>query len=635
MGENVVPQARARLLQLMAEGAVRAIPAVCRGCGREFDVSGHAPGQSVACPACRAQIEAPAPPQSTPGRYRILETIGRGAMGVVYRAEDSALRREVALKVVSRASVASAGHLERFRREAHAMAQVDHPNVVKLFDVGEHDGDPYLVMELIRGEKLGAAFARRPLRARVELVEEVARGVKAVHERGIIHRDLKPENVLIDAAGRPHVMDFGLARLEEGAPLTRDGLAIGTPPYMAPEQVRGGVIDARTDVFALGAMLYEALTAIVPHRGATVAETFHAILTLDAVPPRQLNARVPGDLETVCLRAIEKDPAARYPSADAFADDLRRWLDGEAIQARPPSVLQRAVRLLNRHRAVATPVGVAVAGALAVSIVLQTMIPRMYTAESNFREAQERARMAEIRGAALARVNGALDQALELVYDGAATSAELRLRAQEARQVAQDIAQYLPTLLEARVAHGRALRLLGDEAGALEDFDRALRRHPEFGHAHFERGRLRLERAMRSGATDELARAAEDFDAAVRYGMPSRREIDIARLYALFLKGRREEAVAGATRVIDLGGQVEDYLALRGMARTDPRAAVDDFTAALHRRPNDAALLFARARSRLALRDPAGAVRDLERALELRVSFPEADALIAEIRKGR
>ncbi len=617
--------AKARLLSMLAEGSCRAMPAVCRACGREFDLSGSAPGAVVSCPGCGATMDAPTPaPGPGPvGRYRIIELIGRGAMGTVFRAEDTLLNREVALKLVAHAAVSSPGSLERFRREAQAMAQVDHPNVVKLFDVGEINGDPYLVMELIRGDHLATAFAQRPMRARVQLIEKIARAVQAAHDRGIVHRDLKPQNVLIDGTGEPRVMDFGLARLDDGAPLTRDGTAVGTPPYMAPEQIRGGAIDARTDVFGLGAMLYEALTAQVPHPGGNVAETFHAILTQEPVPPRRLNARLPLDLETVCLRALEKEPDKRYATAKALAEDLRRWLDGEAVDARRPGALARVFRFLHRRRAVVVPVGVAVAGALGITTTLQLTMPRVRQVESNWAAAQEQAKAAETRAAAMARVQAALDRAVECVYDGAASGDDLRARASEAERLARDLTNAMPTFMEAHVAHGRALRLLGDDVGAKADFDRALRRNPNLGEAYFERGRLLLDRAMRARAP-EMEQATRDFESAVRCGTPSRREMELARIWAIALKGNRDGAIAEASRVIELGGRVEDFLALRGAARTDARAAIADFDEALRRRPNDAWLRFARGTRRMEAGDHAGAVEDLSRAIALRPNFAEA-----------
>ncbi|MBI2932532.1 MAG: protein kinase [Planctomycetes bacterium] len=631
MGEAWAGSARARLLQRLAEGVFRATSAVCRGCGREFDVSDATSANTLTCPGCQARIEAPPPPAlPMPGRYRVIETLGRGAMGVVYRAEDSVLHRDVALKLVSRVNIASPGNIERFRREAQAMAQIDHPNVVKLYDIGEFEGDPYLVMELVRGEHLAGAFARRPMRARVELIEKVARGVQAVHEHGIVHRDLKPQNVLVDENGRPHVTDFGLARLEDGAPLTRDGLAIGTPPYMAPEQIRGGSIDARTDVFALGAMLYEALTAQAPHAGSTVAEILHAILTLEPPPPRSLNARVPADLETICLHAIEKDPARRYPTAHAFADDLRRYLDGEAIAARRPTALKRIWRFASRRRAVVIPVTAAAAGMLAVYAVLRLTTPDWQIVESNWREAEERTRLSEAKTAAMARVNGALERMQDLLYDGTASGENLRQRALETQQIAQEMARTLPSLIEAYVARGRARRLLGDDTGAREDFDRALRRHDRLGDAYFWRGRLSADDALRARfagvppSAGEIGSAVQDFEAAIRIGTSNERDAHLARLWIDLLSGDRDAVVTEASRVIALGGRVEDDLYVRGLAQTDPRAAAADFDEALRRRPNDAWLRFVRGTCRMELKEYAEAIEDLSKAIDLRPDFAEA-----------
>ncbi|HVR84642.1 MAG TPA: serine/threonine-protein kinase, partial [Planctomycetota bacterium] len=295
-------------------------------------------------------------------RYDVQAKLGEGATAVVYRAWDRDLRRTVALKILRESAGFSEIGRQRFRREAQAAAGLAHPNVITMHDAGEADGRLYLVMELVDGKPL-SEFFRDPaldLRGRIRLIERAARGVAAAHEKGIVHRDLKPQNILIAAGGEPKVADFGLAHMTDStAALTRTGSTLGTPLYMSPEQVGGKAreITPRTDVWALGAILYEVLTGRPPFQGETHLEIYERILHHDP-PPLERAEAFSRDLETVTLKALEKDPAKRHPSARELADDLRRLLDGEAISARRTSPVAKAWLRLSRRRAM---IGVAVA----------------------------------------------------------------------------------------------------------------------------------------------------------------------------------------------------------------------------------------------------------------------------------
>ncbi|HVS36218.1 MAG TPA: protein kinase [Gemmataceae bacterium] len=275
--------------------------------------------------------------------YEVEAVLGRGGMGIVFRARHLRLKRLVALKMALAGDFAEPRERERFPREAEAAAGLRHPNVVQIYDVGEADGRPYLTMELIEGGSLAQklAGAPQPTREAAALLAVLAGAVHAAHTCGIIHRDLKPGNVLLTADGTPKISDFGLARLlEGGAGLTQSGVPMGTPSYMAPEQARGQTqaIRPAVDVYALGAILYEMLTGRPPFRGETAAETVQQVLFQDPVPPSRLNPRLPCDLETICLKCLSKEPERRYASAAALADDLRRFGEGRPIQARPLSL---------------------------------------------------------------------------------------------------------------------------------------------------------------------------------------------------------------------------------------------------------------------------------------------------------
>jgi serine/threonine-protein kinase len=266
--------------------------------------------------------------------------LGRGGMGIVFRARHLRLNRVVALKMALAGAQAGPHEKARFQREAEAAAGLRHPNVVQIYDVGDAGGQPYFTMELVDGGSLAQklAGAPQPARQAAQLVATLAGAVQAAHERGIVHRDLKPANVLLDEDGTPKVTDFGLARRQDdGAGLTQTGVAVGTASYMAPEQARGlpDAVGPAADVYALGAILYELLTGRPPFRAATAAETVQQVLSQEPVPPSQLNARVPRDLETICLKCLHKEPERRYASAAALADDLRRFGEGRPIQARP------------------------------------------------------------------------------------------------------------------------------------------------------------------------------------------------------------------------------------------------------------------------------------------------------------
>jgi WD40 repeat protein len=354
--------------------------------------------------------------------YEVLEELGRGGMGVVYKGKQVKLNRLVALKMILAGSHAGEEDLARFRTEAEAIARLQHPNIVQVFEVGEHEGKPFFSLEFCPGGSLDKDLGGTPLRPRkaASLVETLALAMQAAHRRGIVHRDLKPANVLLLRDGTPKITDFGLAKKLDEAGQTASGAVMGTPSYMAPEQASGKSkeIGPATDVYALGAILYECLTGRPPFKAATPLDTILQVVADAPVPPTQLNAQVPPDLETICLKCLQKDPRQRYASAAKLAKDLGRFLDGEPIQARPVGRLERAIKWARRNRMVA-----ALTAAVAASLLLGTCAATVLALRAG-REAAAAAAREERDRAENARHAIQIEQALRAWEEHDVTEAE-------------------------------------------------------------------------------------------------------------------------------------------------------------------------------------------------------------------
>jgi WD40 repeat protein len=392
----------------------------------------------------RPDGEPDAPEPSSPtrvryfGDYEIIRELARGGMGVVFQARQMSLNRLVALKMILAGQLANEADILRFRLEAEAAGNLDHPGIVPIFEVGQHEGQHYFSMGFVEGQSLSQRLVDGPLPSRqaAGLILKVAEAIEYAHSLGVVHRDLKPGNILLDRSGNPRVTDFGLAKKIQGdSGLTASGQIMGTPSYMAPEQAGGkpGDVGPAADVYALGSTLYCVVTGRPPFQAASAMDTVLQVVSDEPVPPRRLNPTVERDLETICLKCLEKEPARRYASAAALAADLRRYLDGEPIVARPVTPIERAVKWARRRPAIA---------ALSAATVLATILGvagiawQWRKAEVNFALAEVQRTLAE-KNATVAGLNE------RKAKESARTEAEARAEAQKHATVAIEKAEAL------------------------------------------------------------------------------------------------------------------------------------------------------------------------------------------------
>ncbi len=620
------------------------------------------------------------------GRYEILEEIARGGMGIVYKGRDVKLGRVVALKVL--VGAATPDMVERFQREARMVAGLQHPRILPVHDVGEQDGLCYFTMDYVEGASLAGLIREKKIARRqgVEILREAALALQYAHEQGVIHRDVKPGNILVDTAGRAFLADFGVARATETASrLTASGHPIGTPQYMSPEQGAGDsdLIDGRSDVYSLGATLYELLTGRPPFEGDSMMDVVFQLMTKEPMKPSAVDPSVPRDLEIITLKALERERERRYPTARALADDLTRFLDGEAIEARPSGVFRQSWKQVRKH-----PVRATVAAAVVVAVAA-------WGALLAWQGARDRARSVELVDQARAGMSaGRLEDAIRLLGSASSLDREnraarvleeacrvqIRSREERAREEARlaeiekrndrrrraqpfaESAQRILEMVDVLARHGELAKRrerLTEAEGLLE---RALAEDPEFAEALYARGRVRRLLGRDADAIADLENAVAVRDT---YSAPY---IELISIRAdLYKKLRRPSAgidKAGGPiawsfrdvsqdpaaqgylgrmhvdldRVLAIGVRPEEVHYLKGtIAAMDgrPEEGIAELDQAIAIHPYLAEAFEKRAFAHLMRGDTDAALADVEQALDLAPAFAEACCYRGMIRFAR
>ena len=480
---------------------------------RQGDTDGAGRGETVATSDPRGRLDPPAenkhPTPGSPGEgaypdipgYEVLEEIGRGGMGVVFRARHLALQRDVALKMISEGVLAGPERIARFAQEAAALAKIEHPQIVRIYDVGEQSGIPYFALELARGGSLrdqldGTPWS--PFRA-ASLIETLARAMHAAHQAGVVHRDLSPGNLLFaqpileddrESFEGLRVSDFGLAHDVENPRLTYTGAAMGTPFYLSPEQANADrqQMGPGTDVYSMGCLLFELLTGVPPLRGATVAQTLELIRREDPASPRVLNPALPRDLTTICLKCLHKSPRQRYLTAENLADDLNRFLTGRPIAARPTSIGTRTVKWVGRHPALASLLGLSLVFVVALGSLWMSFTKdlQVKAEEAARNEAEVRAQLQQVLQARAATADVFQFLVDKVLGSERASQIGGELSVAEMLRIAGD--QIDPTYGKSaniaghlHLSIGRSWQRLGEFGEAESRYEAAIRR---FGEAH-------------------------------------------------------------------------------------------------------------------------------------------------------
>lgn len=614
----------------------------CAPCNKVFGVDGVEPLARAQCPDCGGGLKptqyghlsgnrfptGPSPfGHDTPfsgipvpfGRYLLRRQLGHGGMGIVWEALDTDLGRPVALKMLlASGEDFDAGAVERLLREARAAARLRHPGIVGILDIGQAEGRHYFTMDLVQGrsfEKL-LSTSSLPERSRIEVVAAVAEALGAAHAEGIVHRDVKPSNIIVDLRGRPVLVDFGLARdgAVDGRALTGTGAIVGTPHYMSPEQSCHSPRSASppSDVFSLGVVLFRALTGRLPFQPDNLQVLLQAILQDEPPVPSSLNAGIPRDLDTICLKCLEKKPERRYADGSALAADLRRWLAGARIEAHPVSRTRRFLRRL---------VGLDGAG----------MSQELRKAEEERIAVAARAQAQVEALKKLERARPALEQAKQILYDRDATSEDLLRRVDVAQSLVEQALARCPDLALGYYLLGRALALRGHHDRAEDSWHRAIQLDPEFGPAYFHLGSHMVEFAIfeflswpvaeRPLRAEKMQKRLTEGDAQLARGLhlgsgfedEARRQVAIAM--GACARGepmRATELCREGIRRFPRAENREVFHWIIGFCSADPEAQICGFDGALDVRPHDPLALVGRGNAKAGLGRWSEALVDLE-----------------------
>lgn len=564
-------------------------------------------------------------PGSHLGRFVLEGELGQGGMGVVYKAHDPVLHRPVAIKLLKRTDDATDS--QRFFREARAATALSHANIVPVHEIGEHEGRPFLVMKYIDGRTLDRM--RLPIRRAAEIARVAAEALQHAHRQGIVHRDLKPSNLMLDRDGHVWLLDFGLAReMRRGATLTVEGTVFGTPAYMSPEQAAGGRGDARSDLYMLGASLYEMLTGRLLFTGKSALEILGKVASAEPVPPRRRNAEIPRDLETIVLKCLEKLPERRYADAGALAEDLRRWAAGEPILAAPPSVGYRIRKWAGRRKVAVGSTATAVA---VLTIAGGLLVPRWRQAE---RKADEERRQKETIEA-----YGELERRLDLLKERFYRK-DYRLTDQEFdryEELEREIARRMAPAGSSRGLWliGRSREVRGDLAGAEKAYEGALAIDSSHDATLVSLGRLRVDRAFleRAYADSDRRRAGRALQKArdgvdlIRRGIrptPGSGSFahDLAATYLQLLETWEHGPAFRADALMNRWkgeAHAEEFLLLEAMmGGEDPLVPLNRLIDLM---PSNAKAYLARSHFQ---RDPASRAADLDRAIEINPRWVDA-----------
>ncbi|MBI3270396.1 MAG: tetratricopeptide repeat protein [Planctomycetes bacterium] len=613
---RTLPPSAALAPEAVAAAAAAAAAAVAprRGATEPPQPSIDAPPHpTFAAAPRRPAAPEPSLPAGRPfGKYVLTGELGRGGMGVVYRAYQTDLRREVALKALS-APASDEHEVKRFYNEARLAARLVHPNIVPIYDVGIHEGTHFFTMELIEGptllERLGPS--RLPVPELLAVLRDVANGVQYAHDQGIVHRDLKPQNILLDASGKPRITDFGLAReLRSKDRMTVTGTIMGTPSYMSPEQANGDreAVGPKSDVYSLGAILYHGLAGRAPHEGDSLVETVYKVIDREPDPVRKHNPKAPGDAVTICMKALEKEPARRYPSASALADDLRRYLEGEPIQARPTGSVYRMMKRLGKNRALTavSVVSVLLLAGGGAWFLQKELAHRVDKARAEADKARVERELADARRRR---------EDAKKIFDRA-----VHHQGKEAVELFTKAIETCPEYAEAYFARGVNRRSIGEYEGAIADFGEAVRLQPGFTNAYLYRG---LTYDENLGKKEEAMR---DYAEVVKVD-PESETGYLVRGKSLAGDGKHEAAIQDFTRALEKAPKYVDAFLSRGASHSSLRhydAALRDVDRALSVDPRAFAAHFQKGRIHEAMHRLRDAVTDYARALAIQPLYPDA-----------